>query len=221
MKTLMLLGLVLLCGQFSLSLAQEEEQGSKVISEVAASMQNSLKNAVEDLSKLDLIKELENTPVIGDVLKTTKIIVGNIVSFNINHAQLLKISLQENQDTESLSLSVPLDVSLSLNTRLFKTIDVSLNAKTSLELTTEKDEDGGAHLVVSKCQTSPQLLEISAKRTGLFGLGVEVSETVSNLAQLTVNQLACPLITTAVKLVPPALVDSLQNVVRGNVSVTV
>ncbi|XP_027723377.1 uncharacterized protein LOC114046940 [Vombatus ursinus] len=222
MKTLMLLGLVLLCSQFTLSLAQEEEQGSKVISEVANSLQNTLTNAVKELNKVDLIKEIEDAPIIGNVLKALSGMIGKIVSFNIKNAQLLKISLTENQDKKSLSLSVPLDVSLSLNTLLLKAIDITLNANTSLELTTEKNEDGEARLSVSKCQTSSQLLKISSQQTGLFGWGLEaLSKSVSRLAEWEVKQLFCPLIRTVVGLAPPALVGALHDVVHGDVTVTV
>ncbi|XP_072486052.1 BPI fold-containing family A member 1-like [Notamacropus eugenii] len=222
MKTLLLLGLVLLCGQFPRSLAQEKEEDSGVLVDIIDSLKNSVTTLLKDLSNADLLQKVLDTPVVGNLLRTLSTLTGGLVSFDINNADLLKISLQENEGKESLSLSVPLDFSVTVNTVLFGPINVTVKADSELELAAVKGEDGQPQLSVTKCQTSSQLLNISYKNLKFLGSLLNIASTaVSEVVKAAVNQLVCPLVKTAVELVPPGLVEGAENLIRGNVIVAV
>ncbi|XP_074068001.1 BPI fold-containing family A member 5-like [Macrotis lagotis] len=234
MKTLLLLGLF--CGLFTLSLAEvqvsdpvslPEKTGTKtetlsnIISIITQDLQNEVKNALKEIQNVDLLKYVENIPVLGKLIYKLRNLFWGNVSINVINGKLLQVDLQVNKDKQSLTVKLPLAFDVLANT-FFDSVKMSVNIDTTAEIKIEKDKDGKSHLVVTQCHAGSPVLKITSSEIKLLGDIMNlISDIVNTSFGFLANDLICPVISNAALLIPSALVEQVDKVIGGNLNVNI
>ncbi|XP_007474446.1 uncharacterized protein LOC103100574 [Monodelphis domestica] len=210
MKTLLILGLVLFCGQFTLNLAQEQSsEPAQASGTTATGTDDNTKTPSDPILylkaniHLELLKKLQKfyeivkkIPFWGDILGMFKIDVSN--------AKILNIDITHKTGSSSLSANIPVDFTLHIRTLLHQ-ISVHVNANTSLVLTTEENGNGKYHMVVSKCHSSPQLMEMNGLQTNTFK---DMMKIITNIVDIIVQEVGSKIVCPGIRFVTTNLMTS-------------